>query len=301
MYRARPTWNRRLLEEVFRLRLPFTLYDTETTGINTVKDRVVQFAGIRFRFDENGRLVEDARYISYVNAGIPISAKASAVNGITDAMLLDAPQEAEALGQIRALFGETPVLCGYNIIGFDNAMMRQMYTRNGAVFRAKWMLDVSEMARDLVPPERGRGRTLREVAERYGVDKGINFHDAAADIEATRRLLLCFREEYAQTPLPRQPLQPLYANRLWFSAGHNRSQIGVYVATQFAKEKKWLWYSTVDKCWYSAQLDLAEFDIDRLTLDVLKKTGLPMSEFGKLTEKKFAQLKAMKEAEGVYL
>ena len=329
-YSFRPTWNRQVLRYVFAKRLPFVMYDTETTGTDPDKDRVIQFAGIRYSFDEAGRLVEDGRVVTYIDQPVPISPGASRANGITSRDLEGAPSEQEAFAEIAALFGPRPVACGYNILAFDNAMMKEMYARNGAEFRPVATLDVSELVRDFVPAERDRGRTQAEMAALYGVDDGIKFHDAAADIEACRRLLLCMVEEDARTAMGGKA--PIFPQAVWWfpkkpvpdgtSQGAaklracSRSQHGIYVRTNvFLFDKKTgreqavtIWYSTTDKCWYSGRIDFSKYDMDRFTVAVLRMLGYrasglqsaleAMSDFGRLSERKLnARMREVRERE----
>lgn len=88
----------------------WVLADTETTGIKTT-DQVCEVA---YReIDSSFNLVREGA--SLINPGMPIHYAASAVNGITDAMVADAPKLAdylEAAGQ--PLQGENVVLICHN-------------------------------------------------------------------------------------------------------------------------------------------------------------------------------------------
>src|SRR5512136_1568323 len=77
--------------------VPIVVVDTETTGQRPGIDRVVQFAAVRF---EHGKVT--AEFETLVDPGIPIPAEATAIHGITDEMVRDAP---------RALPGDAIAIC----------------------------------------------------------------------------------------------------------------------------------------------------------------------------------------------
>ena len=66
--------------------------DLETTGLVPATDRVVEVAAVAWC---DGR--EDGHFHTLVNPGCPIPATATAIHGITDAMVADAPTLAEIL------------------------------------------------------------------------------------------------------------------------------------------------------------------------------------------------------------
>ncbi|MCK9462298.1 MAG: 3'-5' exonuclease [Proteobacteria bacterium] len=95
-------------------------FDTETTGLDPIEDRIVQIGGVFLR---RGELVGPRRS-SLVNPGVPIPPDVTAIHGITDADVADAesfaavgPRFVEFL--LHAPDGEEPILCGYNAPGFD--------------------------------------------------------------------------------------------------------------------------------------------------------------------------------------
>lgn len=65
---------------------PYTIFDLETTGMSPVHDRIVELGAVRIETDGS-----TLRYSSLVNPGVPIPRRVSAVHGITDQMVADAP------------------------------------------------------------------------------------------------------------------------------------------------------------------------------------------------------------------
>ena len=66
--------------------------DTETTGINSNKDRIVQFSGKKYRIRDQ-KMEQIAEMDIYIKAPFPMPEAAMRVNGITDEVLADKPSE----------------------------------------------------------------------------------------------------------------------------------------------------------------------------------------------------------------
>ena len=62
-------------------------FDIESTGLNVIRDRIIQLAMIRYHKD--GSAPVEKSYL--INPGIPISAEAMAVHGITPEDAADKP------------------------------------------------------------------------------------------------------------------------------------------------------------------------------------------------------------------
>jgi DNA polymerase III alpha subunit (gram-positive type) len=99
----------------------FFLADTETTGVGA-DDAVCEIAWAEVDEDLNV-LQQDA---ALINPGKPIHYAASAVNGITDAMVADAPSLEEYMASVgHPLFGDDVVFCAHNA-AFDFRFLREL-------------------------------------------------------------------------------------------------------------------------------------------------------------------------------
>ncbi|MFQ6674234.1 MAG: exonuclease domain-containing protein, partial [Fidelibacterota bacterium] len=87
----------------------FVAFDLETTGLAPSKDKITEFAAVRFR---NGEM--DEHYSTLVNPGIPIPATITSITGITDEMVAEAPAEEAVIDSMLAFIGKDP-LVAHNI------------------------------------------------------------------------------------------------------------------------------------------------------------------------------------------
>lgn len=107
----------------------FIALDVETTGLNANTDRIVEIGAVLFI---DGTPVKS--FSTLVNPKISISASASAVNHITDAMLATAPSEQEVYPQFVEFLGEAIkgniIMCAHNA-RFDFDFLCNTFSRLG--------------------------------------------------------------------------------------------------------------------------------------------------------------------------
>jgi DNA polymerase III epsilon subunit family exonuclease len=153
----------------------FTVFDTETTGLDPNSDRIIELAAVRVRGDEN-----IATFHTLVHPGRPVSEGAFRVNGISDAMLAGAPQMADVIPRFTE-FIRGSCLCAYNA-PFDMGFIINEYRRAEVEFPQDIaVVDVLAMARHLLPIER---HPLWAVAEHLKIGSGQE-HRALSDVELT--------------------------------------------------------------------------------------------------------------------
>lgn len=91
----------------------YVVFDLETTGVNPKLDAIIEISGVKVRNQQ----VTDT-FSRLVNPGRPIPDSATAVNGITDAMVSEESGLAEILPEFLDFIG-TDILVGHNIHTFD--------------------------------------------------------------------------------------------------------------------------------------------------------------------------------------
>lgn len=154
--------------------------DTETTGFDTTKDRIVQLGAVAI----DGVDVHDHdRFEEFVNPGMPIPAASGAIHGITDADVADARPAKEALAALeRWMAGR--VILGFSI-GFDLAVIRAEYARFGEAWAPHRSLCVRHLS-EIVAPNLPN-TSLDTLAEWLGVEVEGR-HNALGDALTTARV-----------------------------------------------------------------------------------------------------------------
>lgn len=146
-------------------------YDTETTGIKSDKDRIIEIAA----YDP----VRDQRFEKLVNPGCPIPADATAIHHITNEMVATAPSFAEVGAEFIAFCEGDVVLIAHNNDSFDLLFLRNEFERHSLRMPSWKFLDSLKWARryrhDL--PR----HTLQFLREIYGIAAN-NAHRALDDV-----------------------------------------------------------------------------------------------------------------------
>lgn len=155
--------------------------DTETTGLDVGTARVLQIGAVRFA---DGRADPRAVLDLLVHPGQPIPPGSTAVHGISDAMVADAPTFAVAFAQLLAFLGDA-VLVGQSI-GFDVAVLRNEARRAGLRWRPPRVLDTKLLAAALDP--HGTEFELDALANRLGLTAGTR-HRALDDAQLSAAVL----------------------------------------------------------------------------------------------------------------
>lgn len=167
------------------------IFDTETTGLNSATDRIIQISGIKL---DTQTLEEIDRLDLYINPGYSLPPKITEITGITDEQLADKPTEDEAFPTIFAFFDGAAV-GAYNT-PFDKGFMINLYARQGRTFAPPAECDVLEMSKDIVEKGKTPNHKLGTIANYYQADEGLTFHNSMDDVIATVRVLRIFKEEY---------------------------------------------------------------------------------------------------------
>ncbi len=161
---------------------PFIAIDVETTGFDPGEgDRICEIALLRFL---RGDVIDSI--VSLVNPGRPISPGASAVNGITDAMVAGSPPFACIFPRVLEFLRDDPLV--FHHAPFDLSFLRAEARLAGGEWPKNPVIDTLRLARS---SGRFRDNSLSAVCRHLGILS--RFHRAEGDAYATGKALLLLR------------------------------------------------------------------------------------------------------------
>lgn len=162
--------------------LDAVVIDTETTGLDPTKARIVEIGAVPLMA---GKLDRRAALRRLVNPGVPIPEATTAIHHIDDAAVASSPGFAAVWPDVAATLSGS-VLIGHTL-GFDLAVLKRECERTGLSWTAPRTLDTRLLAQ-VAEPHLG-GYTLEHLASWLGVTIEGR-HSALADAELTARIFL---------------------------------------------------------------------------------------------------------------
>ncbi len=154
--------------------------DIEATGLNVVRDRIVQLAMIKYHAD--GSEPSEREYL--INPGVPISEEAMAVHGIKPSDVARKPTFPQLAQEIYDFIGKSDI-GGYRSNQYDIPMLMEEFDRAGIEFRldGRKLVDVQRIFYKMEP------RTLEAAHRFYCGSEMEGAHDALNDVRATVAVL----------------------------------------------------------------------------------------------------------------
>ncbi len=156
--------------------------DTETTGLDPAKSRILEFGAVRI---ESGRIREDDVCSVLVNPGVSIPAGSTRIHGIQDQDVEDAPGFPAGMSRFIEWAGPCLVV-GYSI-GFDLSVLEAEHDRHDMYWIRPRSIDVQDLVSllGLELPD----FSLETVAESLGVNV-CGRHRAVPDALLTAEVLV---------------------------------------------------------------------------------------------------------------
>src|SRR5574344_1213370 len=145
--------------------------DTETTGLDYTREKMVEFAALRL---ENGKIKDE--FQTLINPEQHIRKSSIAIHGITEEMVKDAPTEAEAMPKILEFMGDYPMVA-HNAI-FDYSFINEASIRTTGCEIQNPRIDSQQMFKEIYPDLDSHG--LDALTKKFKVEL-TNHHRAMAD------------------------------------------------------------------------------------------------------------------------
>ncbi len=169
------------------LQNPIIIFDIETTGLDTAKDRIVEISIIKIQPNQKEEV-----YTQRINPTIPISPDAQRIHHISDADVANMPTFKDVAHKIKQ-FIEGCDVAGYNSLKFDIPLLVEEFLRVDIDidFRKRKLIDVQNIFHKM------EQRTLVAAYKFYCNKDLSDAHQAEADTRATYEILQAQLDKYA--------------------------------------------------------------------------------------------------------
>ncbi|GHT20477.1 DNA polymerase III subunit epsilon [Bacteroidia bacterium] len=168
------------------LKNPIVFFDLETTGMNIVSDRIVEISYLKVM--PNG---DEETKTRRINPEMPIPPEVTAIHGITDEDVKDAPTFKEVAKSLMAQI-EGCDLAGFNSNRFDIPLLAEEFLRVGVDldFTKRKFIDVQTIF------HKKEQRTLSAAYKFYCGKELEDAHTAEADAKATYEVMKAQLDKY---------------------------------------------------------------------------------------------------------
>lgn len=164
----------------------YVIFDLETTGISPNYDEVIEISALKVK---GGEVVDE--FNTLVNPGRKIPFGATKVNGITNAMVAEAPAFSHVLAEFLD-FAEGFVLVGHNIARFDMKFIWRDAEQYFGEIPQNNYVDTLQVARKHLPQM--EHHRLVDLAEHYGISSE-GAHRALNDCYMNQKVYECMVAE----------------------------------------------------------------------------------------------------------
>ena len=174
------------------------VFDLETTGLDRIKDQIIQFSALKINTDNNSIIDTKNLYIQPIGT-YSISISAFTKHHITPEFLNDKPYLKDVAQDIIDFIGDNDILT-YNGNGFDIPFLKVELNKYG--------YDIDFMNRKcydaFLEEKRRNGINLENTYLRYKgktmSESGLFAHDALSDIKATYSVFYAQQKNKAYNP-----------------------------------------------------------------------------------------------------
>ncbi len=173
---------------MINLTRPLAFFDLETTGLDITKDKIVEISILKIFPDQH----RESIYF-LVNPEMPIPAEVSAIHGITNERVKDAPKFKDIALEISNFIADTD-MAGFNSNRFDIPVLTEEMMRHGydLGLEKRSNIDIQAIFHTM------EKRDLSSAYKFYCDKALVNAHTAEADTEATYEIFKAQLERYPE-------------------------------------------------------------------------------------------------------
>ena len=172
------------------LKKPLIIFDLETTGLDFIKDRIIQMSYIKVSPDGT-----EVRKNLFVNPGRPIPQEVVELTGISDEDVKDAPTFKQLAATLEQEFTGCD-FAGYNSNHFDVPMLAEEFLRAGIDFDFNKCRLIDAQTIFMKMERRNLAAAYKFYCGRK-MEDDFTAHRADEDTEATYRVLMGELDKYA--------------------------------------------------------------------------------------------------------
>lgn len=168
------------------LETEFTVFDIETSGLDPIKDEILEIAGLKMRGPEE---LERFEFLIQPTRAIP--PEVEKINGLNEIFLLaNGGKSAEVINDFLQ-FSKNSIMVGHNIKDFDWLFIASHAKKHNLPLPANNLIDTLHLSRKLLPLPR---YNLTEVARHFGFENR-NAHRAMPDVEVNAKVFIKLMEK----------------------------------------------------------------------------------------------------------
>lgn len=177
------------------------VYDCESTGIDPLEARICQFSAKLITIGDKG-VIDQAKPVNfYINCEVEIPEEASNIHQVWEKDRLSFPTLTEdiegedfaPIDSIMSLWDQADIICGYNILNYDNILIEEELKRRGEKLYPKPSLDLIVWYRAYT--QRFSKSKLSDACKKFGVSYmaqvaygKLDLHDSKVDVDSTAEL-----------------------------------------------------------------------------------------------------------------
>lgn len=170
-----------------KLNKPLLFFDLETTGVNTLTDRIVEIYCLKVDINYT-----EHEFHHKLNPGMPIPPGSTAIHGISDEDVKDSPAFKDIAHTLHQFIGNSNI-AGFNSNKFDIPLLSEEFHRAGIHFEIgnRKFVDVQRIFHIKEP------RNLAAAYKFYCEKNLEDAHSAKADVVATFEVFKAQLDKYA--------------------------------------------------------------------------------------------------------
>jgi len=148
----------------------FIAFDLETTGLESAKNEIIEVGAVKFTVELKGGVIVPKKigeFQSFVKPGMLIPEEATRINGITNAMVENAPEVSDVLRKFTTFCGQDTFWVAHNA-DFDAGFLRVAYRKNPQFLPTSPIFDSLKIAKTLLSVQTYRLGELAKILKSQG-------------------------------------------------------------------------------------------------------------------------------------